>query len=99
MFVHVVFFWLPESASQAEKDELKRDALESLKQIPVVKNIWTGVPAMTPREVVDNSYTVALCVVLDDAKAHDAYQVHPIHLEFAGRWKTKWAKIRVYDFH
>ena len=37
---------------------------------------------MTPRDVVDNSYDVGLCVVLDDSAGHDVYQEHPLHKEF-----------------
>ena len=53
---------------------------------------------MTPREVVDNSYDVGLCVVLDDSAGHDVYQVHPLHNEFIARNKENWARVQVYDF-
>lgn len=53
---------------------------------------------MTPREIVDNSYDVGLCVVLENAAAHDVYQQHPLHLQFIARNKAAWQRIQVYDF-
>ncbi len=98
MFIHNVFFWLNPEASDADRREFLADCTGLLGKIPEVRHIWAGWPAMTPRDVVDNSYDVGLCVVLDDAKAHDAYQVHPEHKEFIARWKRFWKRVQVYDF-
>ncbi len=54
---------------------------------------------MTPREVVDNSYSVGLCVILQDAAAHDVYQTHPLHLDFIARNKGEWERVKVMDFN
>lgn len=98
MFVHTVFFWLKPATPDAERDALVADCLQLLGGIPGVRHIWAGVPAMTPREVVDNSYGVGLTVVLDDAAAHDVYQTHALHLEFIARHKAHWQRVQVYDF-
>ncbi len=98
MFTHMVFFWLQDGTDPAVAGQLRDGCLELLGDIPGVRHIWAGPPAMTPREVVDNSYAVGLCVVLDDAAAHDVYQTHPLHLEFIKRFKPHWKRVQVYDF-
>jgi len=98
MFVHMVFFWLKNDSAENAKAEMLRDCDELLRKIPAVRHLWFGRPAMTPRDVVDNTYDVGLCVAYDDAAGHDAYQIHPLHQEFGKRHKAKWARIQVYDF-
>jgi len=61
--------------------------------------LWAGEPAGTQRDVVDNSYSVGLAVVLPDKAAHDAYQKHPLHLEFIARNQPHWDRVRVHDFN
>ena len=98
MFTHVVLFWLIPGTSDAARASLLNDCTELLKQVPGVKFISAGKPAMTPREVVDNSYDVGLCVVFEKAEQHDVYQTHPIHLDFIARNKAIWDRVRVVDF-
>ena len=99
MFVHTIFFWLKEDAPSSEKDALVRDCFELLGKIPSVRHVWAGAPAMTPRDVVDNSYHAGLTVVLDDIQGHDIYQEHSLHLEFLRLHKAHWARLKVYDFN
>lgn len=98
MFIHTVYFWLKNGTSAAAQRQLAEDCRELLGKIPTVRHLWAGKPAMTPREVVDNSYGVGLTVVLDDAAGHDVYQEHPLHKEFIERNKAHWARVQVYDF-
>ncbi len=98
MFVHMVFFWLKPDATDAAREQCIADCTGLLGQVPGVQQVWAGRPAMTPREVVDNSYDVGLCVVLDSRASHDVYQTHPLHLEFIARNKPAWDRVRVYDF-
>ena len=98
MFIHHVYFWLKSDAPTTAADQTIADGRKYLGDIPGVRNIWLGKPAMTPRDVVDNSYQVGLAVVLDDSAAHDVYQTHPLHLEFIARNKANWDRVRVYDF-
>jgi hypothetical protein len=95
MFVHVVLFWLHDTSLQPS---LLEDCQRLLAPIPSLKHISFGRPAMTPRDVVDNTYTVGLCTIFNDKPGHDAYQAHPLHKEFAHKWKSHWSKIVVYDF-
>ena len=98
MFIHVVLFWLKDGTPEAARLQLVQDCQSLLGDIPTVRQLWAGRPAMTPREVVDNSYDVGLCVALDDAAGHDVYQEHPLHKEFIARNKPNWKRVQVYDF-
>ena len=98
MFIHTVYFWLNEGTAEAARQQLIKDCYTYLKEIPTVKQLWAGKPAMTPRDVVDNSYGVGLTVVLDDSPGHDVYQTHPLHLDFIARNKAHWKRVQVYDF-
>ena len=98
MFVHAVYFWLNPGAPEAARRQLAADCTTYLGEIPTVRHLWAGRPAMTPRDVVDNSYDVGLCVVLDDAAGHDVYQEHPLHKEFITRNKPNWKRVQIYDF-
>ncbi|MEX0776202.1 MAG: Dabb family protein [Phycisphaeraceae bacterium] len=98
MFIHMVFFWLKDGTSAVQQAALEQDCRQMLGQVPGVRQLWAGKPAMTPRDVVDNSYHVGLCVVLDDQAGHDAYQVHDLHQQFIARHKPHWQRVQVYDF-
>lgn len=98
MFIHTVYFWLKDGTSAAARQQLEEDCRGLLGTIPTVRHLWTGKPAMTPREVVDNSYGVGLTVVLDDAAGHEVYQEHPLHKKFIARNKAHWTRVQVYDF-
>lgn len=99
MFIHTVYFWFNETVGDDVRERMTNDCVELMSKIPTVRHVWSGQPAMTPRDVVDNTYDVGLCVVLDDSQGHDEYQVHPMHKEFLSRYKPFWKKIQVYDFH
>src|SRR4051794_28803162 len=98
MFIHTVYFWLRPGTSEEAKAQLVRDCREYLGKVPSVKQLMVGVPAMTPREVVDNSYGVGLTVVLEDSKGHDIYQEHSLHKDFIARNKAYWERVQIYDY-
>lgn len=98
MFVHYVLFWMKEGTPEAARAQLVADCTAYLGRIPTVRHLWAGRPAMTPRQVVDNSYDVGLCVVLDDVAGHDVYQEHALHKEFIARNQAHWKRVQVYDF-
>ncbi|HYG74231.1 MAG TPA: Dabb family protein [Planctomycetota bacterium] len=98
MFIHTVYFWFNEGTPEAARKQLVEDCYKYLKAIPTVRQIYAGPPAMTPREVVDNSYQVGLTVILDDSPGHDVYQKHELHMDFIVRNKAHWKRVQVYDF-
>jgi hypothetical protein len=98
MFSHVVIFW-----TRPEKPEAADQLLSGIKQylthIPGVGQFHAGRMARSDRQVVDQSYQVALSIVFQDKQAQDAYQLHPLHLEFVEKvFKPNCAKVVVYDF-
>jgi hypothetical protein len=96
-FLHVVYFWIREGGTAAEAAELAQGCRTYLTDIPGVLRIEVGMPAGTPRAVVDNSYGVALLVEFADQQGHDAYQDHPDHLRFVEECGPLWSRVQVYD--
>ena len=98
MFSHVVIFWTkPEVADATEK--LLAGAEKYLKDIPGVRHYHCGVMASSHRDVVDQTYQVALNLVFDDQATQDVYQEHPRHLEFVEKvFKPNCSRVVVYDF-
>lgn len=96
MLVHQVFFWL-----KKPKKDLKA-VMKGCKEIGKLKSAHSyqvGVPAATgKRDVIDDSYHIALTVNFKSIEDHDLYQVDPIHLEFIAAHKDKWEKVQIYDF-
>ena len=98
MFSHVVIFWTDPSNHRAT-DELLAGIERYLKPIPGIRHFHAGRVIRSHREVVDQSYQVALNLSFDDAAAQDAYQAHPLHLEFMDRvFKRLCRQVRIYDF-
>jgi quinol monooxygenase YgiN len=98
MFVHVVLFWMKPDAPAGAAEQVIADCRALIAPVPGLAFFDVGRPAMTPREVVDNSYHVGLLTVFTDQAAHDAYQTHPEHLKFIERNKPNWERVKIYDF-
>ncbi len=97
MFSHVVIFWTaPVKAAAA--DELVAGAKKYLPSIPGVVSFHAGKMATSHRDVVDQSFQVGLNLRFETKQAQDAYQAHPLHLEFVVNCKPLWTKVVVYDF-
>jgi len=96
-FIHTVFFWIKEEATQEQRQQLLNDCTKLLGTISSVKYIAAGKPAGTPREVVDSSFGVGLVVHFADKEGHDLYQEAPAHLEFIERNQETWDRVQVYD--
>jgi hypothetical protein len=98
MFSHVVIFWT-EPAKPGAAEALLAGAEKYLKPIPGILSFHVGRMVPSHRPVVDQSYQVALNVQFASKAAQDAYQVHPLHLEFVEKaFKPNCAQVRVYDF-
>jgi hypothetical protein len=98
MFSHVVIFWT-DPAQPGAADELVAGAENYLRPIPGLLHFHIGKMAGSHRPVVDQSYQVALNTVFPDRAAQDAYQVHPLHLEFVEKvFKRVCQKVVIYDF-
>jgi hypothetical protein len=98
MFSHVVIFWTDPAQPNAI-EALVAGAEKYLRPIPGLVHFHVGRMVGSHRPVVDQSYQVALNTVFTDKAAQDAYQVHPLHLEFVEEvFKQVCAKVLIYDF-
>ena len=98
MFSHVVIFWTDPAQPNAA-DELVAGANKYLKPIPGVLQFHIGKMVGSHRQVVDQSYQVALNLTFPDKKSQDDYQVHPLHIDFVEKvFKRVCQKVVVYDF-
>lgn len=93
-FVHMVFFWLNEDV---DVQEFIKSTDQFLKKVQVVKSYHLGTPAMTPREVVDNSYSVCLVVTFDSKEDQDIYQKHEAHLKYVDEMSSTWHTVKIFD--
>lgn len=98
MFSHIVIFWTrPELPNAA--DELIAGANEYLRPIPGVVHFHVGKMVPSHREVVNQTYQVALNIIFPDKPAQDDYQVHPRHVEFVEKvFKKVCERVAVFDF-
>ncbi len=95
-FIHAVYFYLGDDMSEEQKKDFSL-VLDSLAQIPPLKSVYYGPPAMTDRKVVDNSYDYAWVCFFEDAAGHDAYQEHPLHLDFIKRYSPLIKDVKIFD--
>jgi len=98
MFSHVVIFWTKTDVPNAT-EQLLAGAEQYLKPCPGVLHYHCGKMACSHRDVVDQSYQVALNLIFEDRAMQDAYQTHPLHVEFVEKvFKTCCERVVVYDF-
>jgi hypothetical protein len=97
MFSHVVIFWTDPNRPDAP-DELIAAAKKYLESIPGIVHFHVGKMASSHRDVVDQTYQVALNIQFQSKQAQDEYQVHPQHLVFVQQCKPLFAKVVIYDF-
>lgn len=96
-FVHVVYIWLNNPDNSQDRLEFEAALQTFLDASEYAKTKFVGKPAMTDRDVVDNSYTYALIVSFASKEEQDAYQVEPAHVKFVNDAKHLWRKVQVYD--
>ncbi|WP_421870448.1 Dabb family protein [Marinoscillum sp.] len=93
-FIHMVYFWL---TPEANADTFIQNTEDFLKKVDVIRGYHLGKPAGTPREVVDNSYSVSLVVTFDSKEDQDIYQKHEAHLKYIEDNNTQWTEVKIYD--
>jgi len=98
MFSHIVIFWTDPAKPNAT-EELVAGAEKYLRPISGLRLFHVGRMASSHREVVDQSYQVALNLTFDTKQAQDDYQVHPLHIEFVEKvFKPNCQRAVIYDF-
>ncbi|MEX0886854.1 MAG: Dabb family protein [Phycisphaeraceae bacterium] len=96
MFIHSVYFWLKPGITDEDEATFRRE-LDGLRGIESLRTMHVGTSAASDRPVVDTSYSYALITIFDDAAAHDAYQVHPLHDRFREQCERYWDRVVIYD--
>ena len=95
--VHHVFFWLKNPKSKEDLAQLIA-GIKMLSEIPSVAELKVGVVASTEiRDVVDTSWDVSELMFFENVEDQQAYQTHPIHLDFVKNYSSLWEKVLVYD--
>ena len=97
MFSHVVIFWTDPSKPDAP-NELVAAAKKYVAPIPGIVNFHVGKMVTSHRDVVDQTYQVAMNIQFQSKQAQDEYQDHPQHVEFVKQCKPLSAKLIIYDF-
>jgi len=95
-FVHAVYFYLNDDATEEDKKKFESALIELAKVESIVDLHW-GPPAGTPRKVVDNTYDYAFIPMFEDKAGHDAYQIDPIHKKFVDQFEYLFKDVKVYD--
>ena len=95
-YIHMVYFWLIDDVTEADRKAFYAGVAE-LTKCKTIQDAFIGPPAMTPRDVVDNTYDYALLLHFANKADHDAYQDDPDHHQFIDSYKHLWAKVQVYD--
>jgi hypothetical protein len=96
VFIHSVYFWLNDDVTDVQRAEFINQ-LKSLRSIPSVQKLYVGVPAGTPRSIVDNSYDVGLTVEFKNVAGQDAYQESQKRRDVIGVLNPMISEIKAYD--
>ena len=96
-FFHMVYFWLKEPDNQQHRQKFEESIKRFIDGSDYVLMAHIGTPAMTPRAVVDNTYTYDLVVSFQSKEVHDAYQQEQVHLNFIAECKDLWDRVLIYD--
>jgi hypothetical protein len=94
---HMVYFTLKDSSASGVERQLAacRKYLSGHDGV-LFFGLGTRTADLT-REVNDRTFDVGLHVIFTSRAAHDAYQVHPRHVQFIEENKPNWAQVRVFD--
>ena len=96
IFIHHVYFYLNNPASQEDQAKLI-EGLNKLSKISYFKLCHIGVPADTHRDVVARDYQISWLVFFKNKEDQEKYQSDPTHLKFVDEYKHLWNKVVVYD--
>jgi hypothetical protein len=94
---HMVYFTLKDNSAAG----IERQLTACRKYLTDHDGVeFLGLGTRTPdlaRPVNDQTFDVAVHVIFSSRAAHDAYQVHPRHVQFLNESKPHWAQVRVFD--
>jgi hypothetical protein len=95
---HVVLVWFNEHGNAAVKEKMVASARAFPKEIPGILSMSIGDAVPSDRDVVDDSFDLALVVRFKDKASLDAYEKHPVHVKAVKEVLAPNAsKLKVYD--
>ncbi len=95
---HIVLVWLKLPGNPTHRSHLIKVS-ESFAAIPGVKSVAVGEPLLSDREIVDDSFDIAIDLTFEDKHALQSYLNHPDHLRAVEvSLKPLADRIVVYDF-
>ena len=96
---HVVLFWLKEPGNAEQRRKII-EASRAFKEIPGVIDVRAGQVLESKREIVDDSFDVAIVMTFVDARHMEEYLTNPKHEEAKKKVLLPvLKKMVVYDFH
>ncbi len=96
-FVHVVYFWLKNPDNASDRLEFETSLKKFIQSSKHAKTRFIGKPAMSNRDVVDDSFTYSLIVSFNSKEEQDKYQAEEVHLKFVEEAQHLWMRVVVYD--
>ena len=75
---HVVLCWLKEPGNARHRQQII-EVSKSFRKIPGVLEVRVGQVVPSAREIVDDSFDVAILIIVLDRKRLTEYLQHPIH--------------------
>jgi hypothetical protein len=96
-FTHVVYFYLNNPNNPEDRLSFENSLKKFLDNSLYAKTKFIGIPAKTPRDVVDNSYTYSLILSFPSKEIQDKYQKESAHFVFIEESSHLWEKVQVYD--
>lgn len=96
--VHTVLCWLKEPGNSNHRQTIMETS-RSLQAIPGVISISVGEPLKSDREIVDDSFDVAVTLTFANTDDLQAYVTHPMHLDAVNNVLNPLVeKLIVYDY-
>ena len=94
---HTVVFWLKADTPSATVAEITR-SVKALEKLPMVESVMVGMPVMSEREVVDDSFSVAFTMTFKDEAALAAYGADPKHKTSSEFTMPHVTRVVIYDY-
>ena len=95
---HVVLCWLKEPGNQVHRNQII-EVSKTFRNIPGVLEVRVGEVIESDRAIVDDSFDVAILVVVPDGKCLQDYLDHPLHQTAKDKVLLPLVeKVVVYDF-
>lgn len=96
-FAHTVLVWLKNPDSQEDRAKLEAGLKQLIEDSQYIRSVHLGKPALTARDIVDNSYDYCLIITFGSKEKQDKYQDEPAHKKFMEECNGIWGKIIIYD--